>query len=808
VPVALLGLVGARYHHLDAYVERSGELLALRLGIIKAQLLHVCHCLLDEVRRRGALSRPMLQYHPSNPSCPDEFKDAADWERRIKQTSGYACDDRGGPVLFLDRAEIPEGIRNNNPWRRAGAGGRGPSLERKLRHLLRRMGGIDPSEDDMLAVLEFLCGGARFLLPQRLHGIRQGRMMLQVNADNVLLQLLAPGDRFRCSVCNERIPWCDDGAPCPACHGVMQPWPTDDIDANRYVQRIRKTGFLDLVCGEHTAQITGDARISLEENFKGGPDISPINVLACSPTLEMGIDVGGLDAVVMRNVPPRPDNYAQRGGRAGRRSRVGVVLGYARSTPHDGYFFDKPFEMIAGEMPVPPISLGNRDVVRRHLNAIVFGLADPPLAGRMAEYLTLQGGLKEAEIEAFITGLSARLHAAASIAWHSWEPELLADAGFQSEQDLVGELNGLPARVRDLFDRVRLQLLRLQETIQRWTDLGIGDRGAVHAMALKRKLLGIPDDNRIARGDADDRGSGHPMRRFAEFGILPGYEFPNEPCTLRLFGDWDEDQPIAVERRFGISQYQPDARVHARSHRWRVVGLDPASPWNPKSPEPSWVYVRCRDCDLRYGAQDHARCPRCGSLETTGQELPGHEFGGYVAVRDDTPVLEEEDRFSLASQVTCHPQWDGHVMGRFQLPNAWQLELRRGEQVRWINEGPAPSDNERQNQHLLLTDDSRGFYLCPSCGRNLRVPAPDDAQRRGRRRAARQDADPFQHANGCDRLGQPPRPLAIVTGSEATTLRIMVTLPPEFDEEEYLRWGHPRRCSSRRAHAPLHDRRF
>ncbi len=77
--------------------------------------------------------------------------------------------------------------------------------------------------------------------------------------------------------------------------------------------------------------------------------------------LEMGIDVGGLDAVLMRNVPPRPDNYAQR---AGRRSRVGIVVGYARNTPHDQYFYEKPQEMIAGEVAAPAIGLGNRDAQR------------------------------------------------------------------------------------------------------------------------------------------------------------------------------------------------------------------------------------------------------------------------------------------------------------------------------------------------------------------------------------------------------------------------------------------------------------
>jgi hypothetical protein len=147
--------------------------------------------------------------------------------------------------------------------------------------------------------------------------------------------LLRPEDRFACTVCNVRLPWVAPGSPCPSCHGKLEPWPEEEFAASRYVERILQVDMLPLVAGEHTAQVTGDDRIELEEDFKAPPPgyvpppdkakdftkrRSTLNVLACSPTLEMGIDVGGLDAVLMRNVPPRPDNYAQRGGRAGRRS--------------------------------------------------------------------------------------------------------------------------------------------------------------------------------------------------------------------------------------------------------------------------------------------------------------------------------------------------------------------------------------------------------------------------------------------------------------------------------------------------------
>ena len=797
-----LGLVGVRYEHLDAHIEKNGAGVADALGLTTAQLAYVCRCLLDEMRRRSALSRPMLCYHPGSPSCPEEFRGPADWERRIKSPAGYPCDSQGNPLGWLDDSEVPPGIAKRNAWRRPKAGGRSPGLEARLRHLLNRMGGAEPDEEGMVELLELLTRGPTLIEASPLHGHRKGRRLLQVSASVVSLELVSPADRRRCTICNVRMPWAPEGSPCPSCHGVLQYWPEEEIERNRYVQRIKRLDLMPLSAGEHTAQITGEERIELEEDFKAPPPgfqpqadwsgttrRAATNVLACSPTLELGIDVGGLDAVVMRNIPPRPDNYAQRGGRAGRRSRVGIVLGYARSTPHDGYFFDKPAEMIAGEVPAPGIGLGNRDVVLRHLHALAFSAAEPGLAGRMAEYINIRGDIDQKKVDELIEAVAAKSPHAVRMARAAWGDDVLGPAGLASAEALTEVLAGLPNRVRDLFDRVRLQILKLQETIDRWNELGKGDRSAIHAQDLKRKLLGIRDDQQVR--EADDRGSGHPMRRFAEFGILPGYEFPSEPSTLRLWGDEHEEDPISVTRRFGIAQYQPDAPVHARGHRWRVVGLDLASPWNPKSTDPDWVYVRCKICDLRYDAQIPA-CTRCGSDETVdgGNGYPGHEYGGFLALRDDTPVLQEEDRYSIASLVTCHPQRDGRVIARRRLGTGWRAELRAEETVRWVNEWKPPTEADFRKGKPVLHEQGRGFYLCPSCGRSLSVP-DDDTGTKGRKKARRsRGPDAFGHASGCQRSGQPPKPAAITTATPATTLRLTVMLPRDYEQSDYQRWGY------------------
>lgn len=785
-----LGLVGVRYAKLDEYVQARGADLKSRLGITPGQILHVARCVLEEMRQRTAVSRPMLQVHPLNAACPDEFKGPADWERRIKTPSGFPLAG-GHPVGHLDQSEVVEGVKCVNAWRRQGGAGRFPAIERKVKQLLKRMGGADPTEDDFVALMTFLARGS-FVTSAKLRGLKKDSELLQVNADAVVLELLGDADRFRCDTCNVKLPWSTKGASCPVCHGELVPWPAADIQANRYVKRILKPDFRPLVAGEHTAQVTGEDRLELEARFKGTPSESPVNVLACSPTLEMGIDVGGLDAVVLRNVPPRPDNYAQRGGRAGRRKRVGVVVGYTRRTPHDGYFYDRPEEMIAGEVPAPVVGLGNRDVVMRHLTAIALGSAEPGLAGRMAEYVDIQGNLLKEPIDALVAAFEAKVSDAAGLALEAWGPDVLEPAGLGARESLVEALRAQVPRMRDLFARVQHQIKQLDVSIENWRKLGYGDRQAMSAQDLKRRILGMrADGKKQADGAAeDDRSAGNPMRRFAEFGLLPGYEFPSEPATLRLAGDRAEEAPLSVERRFGLAQYRPEATVHARGHRWQVRGLDIASPWNPKSDAPGWVYSVCSNCELHFDSQEHPRCPRCDSTASI-DGLPGFEFGGFLATRDDSPVLEEEERIPPRDMVQCHPQWNGQTVARYVLPNAWRLEVRRSEDVRWVNEWLPPTKAERDRGTPSLHGKARGFFVCAGCGRLLTPPEGMIDKKKARKKASKggNGDDPFGHATTCPAKGQPPKPLALVCNTRATTLRLRVDLPEGMDKDEFKRWS-------------------
>jgi replicative superfamily II helicase len=782
-----LGLLNVGYHQLDEYVRVRGGDLAARLGIKTAELEHLCRVVLDEIRTRGCLSREMLRYHPSNVRCP-EYLRSAEWERHVKQPRGYATSPSGTePVAFREGAVTPSGITCNNAWRKPKSGGRGPSLERILKQMLDRLGGHEPDAETVVDLLVLLKRGS-FLVPVELFGYRERDTLLQVNSEIVRLELATEQSRMHCEICGKALAGAQPGAPCPRCHGTLVRWLDTEVDANRSVKRIKKPDTIPLVAGEHTAQITTEDRATLEDRFKASQAESPVNVLACSPTLEMGIDVGGLDAVVMRNVPPRPDNYAQRGGRAGRRSRVGLVLGYARNTPHDQYFYDKPREMIAGEVPAPAVSLGNRDVLARHLAAIAFGAATPGLAGKMMEYVAPNGTVNQEAVNALIEAIRAQTGHALTVAREAWGADVLTKAGLD-EARLLAYLEGLPERIQHVVDCTARQVKELREPVEQFAEGLQRKFAAMRASDLVNRLLGIPTDTRHEGRDADDRSAGYPLRRFAEFGILPGYEFPSEPAALRLRGDPHEEDPISVVRRLGIGQFQPDAHVYARSKRWVVMGLDMASPWNPHGDGPTWSYRPCPTCCLRLNA-DQPRCPRCGTT-APGHALPSYEFAGFMARQDESPILDEEERYAERNLVSTNPQWDGDVVGRLTVGNNWALRLSHNEEVRWVNEGKSPTAKDVQDGTPLLHSAAKGYLLCPSCGRML-TPPPVDQKATGGRRNAKTGKTPNDnngHSESCPLRGNNPQPVAISTSGQVEVLRLLVPLPVSSQPCEWQSWG-------------------
>ena len=411
---------------------------------------------------------------------------------------------------------------------------------------------------------------------------------------------------------------------------------------------------------EHTAQVDRDNREIREKRFRFGErereelatdeqrlrEAGEANrflpVLFCSPTMELGVDIAALNAVHMRNVPPTPANYAQRGGRAGRSGQAALVITYASSqSPHDQYFFRDPKAMVYGEVRAPILELANRDLIDSHLQAVWLSCVDQPLDPCIAELLVLNDASRplDADIKAALKesrvadGAGERIRRVLDLIADELTPEL---APWYSGRDAwsgaivaaaVQRFDAAFDRWRDLFAAAEEQRDAARRTMDDYSASYRDKRAAQtrHAQALDQLNL-------LQRGTNALSSDFYTYRYLATEGFLPGYNFPRLPLLAYVPASRDgRGQQTYLQRpRFlALAEFGPRSLVYHEGRAYRVVrallSLGHRESATPDARLPTRAVRICATCGAGHFNDDLSMCHACG-VSLGNAEVVGNAY--------------------------------------------------------------------------------------------------------------------------------------------------------------------------------------
>jgi hypothetical protein len=468
---------------------------------------------------------------------------------------------------------------------------------------------------------------------------------------------------------------------------------------------------------EHSGQVSGQERREIELRFRDSED--PLNVLICTPTMELGIDIGHLNAVTLRNVPPSPSNYAQRAGRAGRSGQASLIsvfagVGSARG-PHDQYFYRFPEKMIAGAIAAPRFRLDNKALITAHIHALV--LETMGLKG--AEKLHSQPqDLLDLEVPSFPLRTDWRTTYQAGIEQHFETIVAAVEEAFAEEIEdfdwldrpfVEAQVSGFVDGLDRALDRWREEYARLdneRQAINR--QLG---RERVDASLNRRRVVIEAKMESMREG----QGNWYLYRYLGGEGFLPGYAFPPQ-ATVLAFDDRKDE--LARDPAIALTEYAPGNFVYYRGQRYEITYARPRTrqaedseiPKAELDVEPALV---CPECQRAYIGKDETTRPacECGADLKAVHPRWGMALTDMYAQRRARITADEEERLRLGYVVTPHYQGGGHrrsyrVLTGETVP--FHLILEHGGKVLLLNQG----QREREG-------DPQGFTLCTKCHRWL-----------------------------------------------------------------------------------------
>ncbi len=462
-----------------------------------------------------------------------------------------------------------------------------------------------------------------------------------------------------CNVCGHRVQaalqdhqqWLQ--LPClrSNCRGrLVTPGISTGIDE----RAVRREQPVRLIPAEHTAVIPGDTRALTESSFKRQPPNRwDINLLSATPTMEMGVDIGDLSAVLLCSVPPAQANYLQRIGRAGRRDGNAFNLTIANGAAHDLYFYADPLEMMRGSVQPPGVFLDAIAVLERQLLAYCMDRwvqtdippdaipktlrdvldafdsgSDRQFPHNFLSFIERKRGELLIDFQNMFRPLASSRRARADSRLYRG----LTDSGSDRLKDFLygsyeaGQTGGksITYRLILLFEdkaaqrkRFRREIDLLKSTIDK-TEKRPVDEARENALADLQAERGAIRRLVIALNRTDT------LNFLTDEGVLPNYAFPEEGVTLnsiiyrrRESKQGDDDKAIEWENieleirrpaHAALRELAPHSRFYGNSRQVQIdqimVDGDGVQQWR--------LCAVCNYAESLDRSDHHAVCPQCG----------------------------------------------------------------------------------------------------------------------------------------------------------------------------------------------------
>lgn len=366
---------------------------------------------------------------------------------------------------------------------------------------------------------------------------------------------------------------------------------------------------------EHSAQIARAVLKTYEDRFNKGE----INLLNCSTTMEMGVDLAAVQLVVNANVPPALSNYRQRIGRAGRRREPWAFgLTFCRDLPLDSKAFHDPVAFLRKPIAAPKVWLESAPLVQRHVNAAL-----------LARWIAERGGMNLKSNAGDFFGLAVTDAAGGAKAPVS---EFLADLG-----GAWGRGGALASLLAELIRGTGLQDLAAQELVARSAfaleRLNATWRREYDELIARRD--GAAEEAALAFGFRAKRMAGEfLLGELARRGFTPAYGFPTDVVSfVPVYAALDDDDTTpgfaakgaSRELHQAIREYAPGAEVVIDGLVWQSEGVLPA--WSAEKDASRLEDLRTLwDCTACHGfgltaAEAPAACPDCGAVTVTSAKV-------------------------------------------------------------------------------------------------------------------------------------------------------------------------------------------